>query len=66
MALRLPEHSHCGFCGDAIPFGQRYCSEECSQKEQERLSKEKRKDLMFYGISALIILALFAVRALTR
>ena len=27
--IRLPEHSHCQYCGDPIPFGEEYCDENC-------------------------------------
>ncbi len=64
--LRLPEHSHCVFCGDPVPFGEEYCDDECRRKEAERKAKEKRGDYIFYGITAAIILILFAIRALTR
>lgn len=64
--LRLPEHSHCVFCGDPVPFGEEYCDDECRRKEAERKAKEKRRDYIFYGITAAIILILFAIRALTR
>ena len=64
--IRLPEHSHCAYCGDPIPFGEEYCNEECRKNEAERVAKEKRKDYIFYGIAAATILALFIIRALTR
>ncbi|MBE6528327.1 MAG: DUF2116 family Zn-ribbon domain-containing protein [Thermoplasmata archaeon] len=64
--LRLPEHSHCVFCGDPVPFGEEYCDDECRRKEAERKAKEKMRDYIFYGITAAIILILFAIRALTR
>ena len=41
--LRLPEHSHCKFCGDPIPFGQEFCDEECRAAEIAREKAEKRR-----------------------
>ena len=64
--IRLPDHSHCKFCGDPIPFGEDYCDDECRRMEAERVSKEKRRDYIFYGIAAATILILFVIRALTR
>ena len=65
-ALRLPEHSHCKFCGDPVPFGEEYCNEECRENESKRVADEKKKDYIFYGVTIAIILALFVIRALTR
>ncbi len=65
-SIRLPDHSHCIYCGDPIPFGEEYCDDECRQNEHARVAKEKRRDYMFYGIAAATILILFVIRALTR
>lgn len=59
--LRLPEHSHCLYCGDPIPFGEEYCNEECRSKEKERVAAEKRRDMMFYVISGLSIVVIVAL-----
>lgn len=64
--LRLPDHSHCVFCGEALPFGQDYCNDECRKNEADRIAREKRRDYMFYGITGAIILALFIIRFLTK
>jgi len=64
--IRLPEHSHCAFCGDPIPFGEEYCNDECRQNEMKRKAQEKKKDYIFFGIAAATILFLFVIRALTR
>lgn len=56
----MPEHSHCKFCGDPVPFGEEYCDEECRKKETEREAVQKRKDMMFYvsaGIAIVVIVA---------
>ena len=37
----MPEHSHCKFCGDPIPFGEEYCDEECRKNEAAREAAEK-------------------------
>lgn len=55
--LRLPEHSHCKFCGDPIPFGEEYCDEECRSGEAKRERDEKRKEYRFWG-SAVIVCAI--------
>ncbi len=59
--MRLPEHSHCKFCGDPVPFGEEYCDEECRRAEAEREAAEKRRDMLFYvsaGVAVVVILAI--------
>ncbi len=65
-SLRLPEHAHCKFCGDPIPFGDEYCNEKCRKGEADRLAAEKKKDYIFYGVTITIIIALLIIRILTR
>ena len=56
----MPEHSHCKFCGDPIPFGEEYCDEKCRKNEAAREAAEKRKDLMFYVSSGVAIVVIMA------
>lgn len=53
----MPEHSHCKFCGDPIPFGEEYCDDECRKGEAARVAAEKRRDVLFYG-SAIVVIAI--------
>ncbi len=64
--IRLPEHSHCAFCGDPIPFGEEFCDEECRQKQKKKVAADKKRDYIFYAVAAGTILILFIIRALTR
>jgi len=64
--VRLPEHSHCGYCGDPIPYGEEYCCDDCRENEKARVAHEKKRDYMFFGIAAATIVILFVIRALTR
>lgn len=57
---RLPEHSHCRFCGDPVPFGQDFCDDGCRAAEAERESSEKRREIVFYA-SAIAAIAVLAV-----
>ena len=59
--LRLPEHSHCKFCGDPIPFGQEFCDEECRAAEIAREKAEKRKEYLFWGSAAIVCVIVVAV-----
>ena len=54
----MPEHSHCKFCGDPIPFGEEYCDEECRKNEAAREAAEKRRDMMFYVYSGVAIVVI--------
>lgn len=58
---RLPEHSHCIFCGDPVPFGEEYCNDDCRNGEMGRAAKEKRKDRMFYAGATLSVIIILAV-----
>lgn len=62
VAVKLPEHSHCAFCGDPVPFREEYCNEECRAGEESRKTAEKRRDLMFYVSAVVVIVALFVVK----
>ena len=59
--LRLPDHSHCIFCGDPIPLGEEYCNEDCRRKEMERVASEKRRDNMFFVAAILTVVVIVAV-----
>lgn len=61
VGVRLPEHSHCKFCGDPIPFGEEYCNEECRRGEAHRKTAEKRRDMLFYVTAAVAIVVIVAV-----
>ena len=37
MDPMLPDHDHCRYCGDAVPFEQAYCCEECYYADQKRM-----------------------------
>ena len=57
----MPEHSHCKFCGDPVPFGEVYCDEEGRRAEAARAAAEKRRDMLFYvsaGVAVVVILAI--------
>lgn len=41
-------HSHCMICGNAIPEGDKTCSEECDKKYQAEANKYKRQQKMNY------------------
>lgn len=64
--VKLPDHSHCRFCGDPIPFGEEYCGESCREGEAEREHAERRKEYLFWGSAGVIILIIIAAAVVTR
>lgn len=57
----MPDHSHCIYCGDPIPFGEEYCNEECERKERDRVASEKRRDNAFFAIAILTVVVIVGV-----
>ncbi|MDR2698076.1 MAG: DUF2116 family Zn-ribbon domain-containing protein [Candidatus Methanoplasma sp.] len=60
MHTKLPEHDHCRFCGDPVPFEQAYCTEDCYWKDHARTKKEKKNNILFVlitGASVAVIMA---------
>ncbi len=64
--LRLPEHSHCIYCGDPIPFGEEFCDEECRKKESERRRSEKMKEYRFWGSAIIVMAVVIAVGVILK
>ncbi len=62
----LPDHSHCRFCGDPMPFGGEYCSEECRSLYAARAKKETRKETAFFALAILAVAAVTAALYLLR
>lgn len=61
MSPELPDHDHCRFCGDAVPFEQAYCCEDCYYADQKRIRSERLRDAAVAGIAvagAVVILVL--------
>jgi len=54
----LPEHSHCLYCDEPVDEGQEYCSEECKAKAEGEARKERNKNLLFFGLAAVAIIAI--------
>jgi predicted nucleic acid-binding Zn ribbon protein len=54
---KLPDHGHCENCGDPIEFGERFCSDECSNKYSNDDREEKNKEIRFYAIMAGAVVA---------
>lgn len=62
--VRLPDHSHCKYCGDPVPFGEEYCNDACKNAEAERERKDKMRDVLFYASAVIVIIAILAVKVL--
>jgi len=64
MTTRLPEHDHCRYCGDPVPFEQAYCSEECYWKDQARIKKDRNNNILFVILTAVSVVVVLAIGAL--
>ena len=67
--VALPNHSHCKYCGDPIPFGNEYCDDDCRELHLAEKSVERKKDIIFYGLiaaSLIIILVIGMVIGIQR
>ena len=60
MAI-LPNHSHCRYCGDPGPFGSEYCDDDCRELHDAEKSVERKKDIIFYGLIAVSLVAILVV-----
>ncbi|MGN1044916.1 MAG: DUF2116 family Zn-ribbon domain-containing protein [Candidatus Methanomethylophilaceae archaeon] len=58
MALRLPEHSHCAYCGDPVRYGEEFCNDGCREKKRIDDRRTLVKDFVFYATvaAALVII----------
>lgn len=61
---RLPEHDHCEYCGDAVPFDRRFCTEECAGRWLRERKEERRRNVLFYGVVAASLLSIAAAAVL--
>ena len=64
--VALPNHSHCKYCGDPVPFGNEYCDDDCRELYLAEKSVERKKDIIFYGAIAVSLVAILAVGGILR
>lgn len=57
MAVKLPDHAHCEYCGDPIQFGETHCSEDCKVAAQQESAKEKRLEYITYLFAGILVVA---------
>ena len=57
----LPNHSHCKYCGDPVPFGSEYCDEDCRELHLAQKAVERKKDIISYGLMAAALVAIMVV-----
>ena len=62
----LPDHSHCRYCGDPIPYGEEFCDDDCRELLKAEEASERKKDIIFYGMIAVSLLAILAAGAILR
>lgn len=51
-------HSHCIVCGNAIPEGEKFCSDECSKKSEYEASRYKKQQHMGWYLMAGMVVAI--------
>ena len=51
MDPMLPDHDHCRYCGDAVPFDQAYCCEECYYADQKRIRSRRIRDAAMAAVA---------------
>ncbi len=57
----LPNHSHCEYCGDPVPFGSEYCDDDCRELHLAEKAVERKKDIIFYGLIAASLVAILVI-----
>lgn len=61
MDPSLPDHDHCRYCGDAVPFDQAYCCEECYYADQKRIRSEKMRDVAMAAVAIIGVVVVLAL-----
>lgn len=64
--VRLPEHDHCEYCGDAVAFDRRFCSEECVESYLRENRDGKRKNRLFYAFIAVSLMAIALIAVIVN
>ncbi len=59
--VALPNHSHCKYCGDPVPFGDAYCDDDCRELYLAEKSVERKKDIIFYGLIAASLIVILVI-----
>ncbi len=59
MADRIPQHRHCRQCGRAFIGSEPYCSADCGGQSKDVLKKQKRKLILLYVVTMLILAIAF-------
>lgn len=58
MALKLPEHSHCTYCGDPVPYGEQFCNQVCRDAHVKEEKRTRIRDFAFYAIIAVALVVI--------
>ena len=64
--VALPNHSHCGYCGNPVPYGEEYCDDDCRELHDAEKRMERKKDLIFYGMIAVSLVSILVVGVIIR
>ncbi len=64
--VSLPNHSHCSYCGNPIPYGESYCDEDCRELHEIERKMERKKDIIFYAVIAASLVSILSVSILMK
>jgi predicted nucleic acid-binding Zn ribbon protein len=64
MPSGLPEHDHCRFCGDPVPFDRAYCSEKCYWADHAKTKKEKMDNIRFAVLTIVSVAVILVIGVL--
>ena len=60
-------HNHCMVCGNAIPEGDKICSEACQSKfdgERKKYKRQQKMSYIFIGAMGIVIVVMFLIQYL--
>jgi len=56
MVDRIAQHRHCKNCEKAIPYGEKFCDDNCEKEWKSAMQAKKRQLLYFYGLMVVMFL----------
>lgn len=58
MAEKISQHKHCQVCAKSIPVSENICSEECKEKYNAIMKRNRLMRLFMYGMLAALVVVL--------
>lgn len=57
MVDRIAQHRHCKNCEKAIPYGEKFCDDNCEKEWKAGIQAKKRQLIYFYGLMVVMFIA---------